>query len=232
MPRACFHNTSAFEKKDGATAAKESGPGRSQRGLVNASLSSRSLLLDVDLFHPLENLHYLERGTCLEELVIVGEGMQALNENTALSFFDQDVAQRSPRHPAARIKKLAKAVGFGGLTQLFMDCPKEIGPDAFDFESRAVGHVMTNLNDLEISGKEGLRMQLTSLGQQLSGGAHDFRNGHRTAAEGDDMSIASDIQTHLILRPIDHSLLVDLEKLGMHRPSKDIQGMLGNLWSN
>ncbi len=110
---------------------------------------------------------YDESRKAFQKQAIVGEGMQALDEEALRAFFDQDVTERAVRKKTAGRKNLAQSVGFVGFGKLLMNDPEKLRRHLFDFELSLIADIVAKLDQSGAFLAKRLRTNLTSYREQL-----------------------------------------------------------------
>ncbi len=148
--------------------------------------------------------------------------MDRLHEHGSKSSLDIDIADRSQRHAATGVKRVHQAFGWT-LTKLLLDHPKQFRLDGFQLKMGTVGNSAAAIGSFCTTALERFGQEATFSRKRLLGTGRDFAQSHSVRVPSDDMSTVGDVDPSLVLRPINHSRLMDGVKLGVERSAENVK---------
>ncbi len=87
----------------------------------------------------------MEYRLAFNDCVVVGEGVERLNEELAIARFHVNVAQCAQRHSAARVEPVEHALSLGVGDEFLLEGPKHFRIDRFKLESDLIRRAAATL---------------------------------------------------------------------------------------
>ena len=166
--------------------------------------------------------------------IIVGEGVNRLDQHRSLARLDVDVAERTERHPAAGIKGVQQA--FGGLfRKLLLHHEEHVGRDRFQLEMGSIADTGMEIGLVGPAALERVADQAAFGGQGLMGAGRDFTDGHRRFAgrvPGDHVPAIGNIDLRVIRTSLNAAGAMNPVQLGVERPAENVKRKFGDFGAN